>query len=902
MPIAVKCPGCKAQFRLADELAGKKMRCQKCGQLFAAPAAKPAVEAPPPPIDDPPAAPPISLSLDDALPASAAPAPARVVPSEPAVMEAILAPPPPTNSEEILDAIVVDQAPPPQPPSSSRRSPPPLDSRPEREEARPARHRRAGDLPRHSNAGAAALAVLMIGFAAVVIVAGFVGLWFMLDLGHAGNRAVLPAGPPPQIMPPNNGIIKGGPGNNPFIPKLPLDANGRASHIANVAPGGDCTHGVFLLQNQRYNLLVASGFSPRVMVHDDTGQIIAQREGETNNLLTFVPTRTGEHTIHVLDTLFLGGNVTITFTPADNPPPAPIVLGANPHFHTEGVLRVQDPVSERFAYGPSHVYSLNVKPGEKYKFVVAPIDFRPVLRLQNGAAMLHEMAAGPVGNLEYTYTVPPGIGALTVHVVSQGNLLGRYRLDVDRLSQEEKPGPRTVVFDGGSAYHRDENLGPGDPVEGELGRAKTYLIPMEKGRGYNIDMKSMQLSPRLSFFDPNGQLIIQDEHSGGESNARILFDPKESGQYRLVVSDVKKETGAFSIDIAQVPLPTSMAVNQPLPTAKRQEAGCDITETSLPRGMSRAFTFAWAPGGKAFFMLDRDGVLHRIRYPDFVEDRRVQFAAEQVQIHATAAGLLVAPFASRELLLFDPDDLQLKRRLPRMGGTGILAAPELSYVFVSATFSKKEGGQAPGLVRHELLAPNMISFPFNKLPTTTQFLALSADGKTMVGRKDDHLMTWQVEDKRLVGTQAGTRYFRTWTNQNPPLIISKDGKLVLHPINNKLAPPDDIKPGPDSGYGIAAYRPGDFKEPAFVLDTGYVGSAAAIDPKTGLVCAFTKGKGFVLVDETGKTVRALQISTRGTKINQAVTRMEFHPHDGKLLAFFGSIAAPKAMLIEMPRE
>ena len=60
MPITTSCPGCKALFRLPEELAGKNVRCQKCERLFlvpllgleskAAPASEPvATQIPPAP-------------------------------------------------------------------------------------------------------------------------------------------------------------------------------------------------------------------------------------------------------------------------------------------------------------------------------------------------------------------------------------------------------------------------------------------------------------------------------------------------------------------------------------------------------------------------------------------------------------------------------------------------------------------------------------------------------------------------------------------------------------------------------------------------------------------------------------------------------------------------------------
>ena len=863
MPIATKCPKCKALFRLADDLAGQRVRCENCGQLFAVPtpksASRPAPASQPPataPVAAPaPAAPtpPISLSLDDPLPALPAPAEAiNVEPAKPEVVEAIVVGPP-AAAEEIFDATVVEE--PAEPARKSGRKPPPINE-PEISD-RPVRRKRAADLPRHSTAGATALALLGVLLLGALIVAVYSGIWFVFGLGDA-NKVILP---PPMVnqkpLPP----MEVEPG------KRLLLENGKAVVTDNVPAGGELVYSVFVQQNQRFNLLVAGPFMPNVRVQDGNRTIASRRRDARASLLR-AATHRQPHDSHCQSAVRRWKRHA-ELRPASNMFPMQISLAFNPNFQTERTLQLEDPVSEDFAYGPSHQYLLtNLKPGEKYQIKAASTAFLPVLRLQNGGALIQELYAPP--DPECVYTAAPGMGALSIHVVSQGNAFGKYTLQVTRLTEQEKPGPRNVAFDAVGLYHRDERLADDDPLDANLGRVKTYLIAMEKGLGYNIEMKSGQIDAHLSLFDPQGALVAKDDDSGGDYNARILFDPKASGQYRLLAADFRKLTGAYSIDIARVTLPKSTAVEQPLLTAKRREADCDVVEASLVRGIAGQSTFSWSADGKAFFLFDREGWLRRIRYPEFIEDQRMPFPQEQAQIHLTAEGLLVSTTNARELLILDPQNLQLKRRLPRLG-SAVLASPTLSHVFVEARFTKVAGAGRPGLLRHDLTKPGMVPFPFLNLPLTTQFLALSPDGKHLFGRKEDRLMRWRVAEKTIVSEEAGTRYFRSWTDLNPPLILSKDGKLLLHPINNRQLPKDDIKPGPASDYGIAGYRSGDFKEPAFVLDTGFASSAAAIDPKTGLVCTFSKTKGFVLADAQGKIVRELPIKTRAGKINQAVT-------------------------------
>jgi predicted Zn finger-like uncharacterized protein len=50
MPIRVQCPGCAAEYKLADTLAGKKIRCKKCEAIVPVPKAEQEVVALPAPV------------------------------------------------------------------------------------------------------------------------------------------------------------------------------------------------------------------------------------------------------------------------------------------------------------------------------------------------------------------------------------------------------------------------------------------------------------------------------------------------------------------------------------------------------------------------------------------------------------------------------------------------------------------------------------------------------------------------------------------------------------------------------------------------------------------------------------------------------------------------------------
>jgi serine protease Do len=63
-------------------------------------------------------------------------------------------------------------------------------------------------------------------------------------------------------------------------------------------------------------------------------------------------------------------------------------------------------------------------------------------------------------------------------------------------------------------------------------------------------MKSTQIDSYLFLEDLNGNVLAQDDDSGGFPNARIIYTPSYSGYYNVVATSFKQgETGAYTIYI-----------------------------------------------------------------------------------------------------------------------------------------------------------------------------------------------------------------------------------------------------------------------------------------------------------------------------------------------------------------
>jgi len=73
---------------------------------------------------------------------------------------------------------------------------------------------------------------------------------------------------------------------------------------------------------------------------------------------------------------------------------------------------------------------------------------------------------------------------------------------------------------------------------------------MKAGRYYIIDMvKSSKIDPYLYLEGPNAKVVAQDDDSGGNLNARIVYQPTTDGEYRVIATTLSPATGEFTLTV-----------------------------------------------------------------------------------------------------------------------------------------------------------------------------------------------------------------------------------------------------------------------------------------------------------------------------------------------------------------
>jgi hypothetical protein len=193
--------------------------------------------------------------------------------------------------------------------------------------------------------------------------------------------------------------------------------------------------------------------------------------------------------------------------------------------------------------------SVNVKKGRLCRIDLTSEDFDPYLRLFDGKkrllaedddsgetlnARLYVIASADAAwHLEASSFLPGDQGAYELTVRSQasagdndGQLVFRGQLTKHDKTDRRRPGCHTQVI---------------------------HAV-LEKGTRYTIDLESREFDAFLRVEDFRKKLLAEDDDSGKDFNARVVFTPPETATYRFVVTTfAPATTGAFQFKFRSEP-------------------------------------------------------------------------------------------------------------------------------------------------------------------------------------------------------------------------------------------------------------------------------------------------------------------------------------------------------------
>lgn len=499
MPIVTTCPSCSAVFNLPEELAGQQVRCQRCAHTFVVP-------LPESPISEP------------------------------------------TVAEEPPTAAVPESPPKPIPPR-----------------------------PGSSVAGLLVLVALFLF--ALVGASAFAVVWTIVHLGPAPQISSAPL-PRPLVEVRNDDERKPRDAKDrvkdkkvglpPVVPaQIFVGPDGRVNMNGRIDQPLGFDHlrwnneGPYRLlkmplqQDKTYNFHVASNdFTPRIRIFDGE-KLAAERVGvgpfnAWRVMLSFRPPRTGEYLIHINSLeRFPVGFFFMNIAPEIRPGPISADLTVKATYTHFGQLRIEDPLDASAKnHGPYCEYDVTLDADKDYSMAVScQLNVTPILQIHEDKRVIETIGERKFEFNDFRVATsyrPPVTGKYRIRVTSKDFALGTYTLTINTKAV----AVQTILasLDGTGVYTDQRALSPSDPKLGVRGHYKAYLVTLEQGKKYRIEMTQKESATSLLLFDPAEQKV------GDQTNAPLMFTAQRSGVHRLhVVAPLPKARESYSLRIAIEP-------------------------------------------------------------------------------------------------------------------------------------------------------------------------------------------------------------------------------------------------------------------------------------------------------------------------------------------------------------
>jgi hypothetical protein len=143
-------------------------------------------------------------------------------------------------------------------------------------------------------------------------------------------------------------------------------------------------------------------------------------------------------------------------------------------------------------------------------------------------------------------------------IVSSGGGVGEYLLKVAPavpilVLKNYEPAKAIDIAKGGGFEHANKltDKDPRDRVRQQM-FAKIFLVNMVKDRVYTIDMMSRQFDAFLRLEDSAGKQLAEDDDSGGNLDALVIFRAPATGTYRIITTSFAGNTqGDFLLRVQE---------------------------------------------------------------------------------------------------------------------------------------------------------------------------------------------------------------------------------------------------------------------------------------------------------------------------------------------------------------
>lgn len=347
------------------------------------------------------------------------------------------------------------------------------------------------------------------------------------------------------------------------------------------------------------------------------------------------------------------------------------------------------------------------------------------------------------------------------------------------------PGSITVVFGPDGIYRNNNSITEVDVRNRDNKKHKSYLVQMERGRTYHIDMTSGAFDSYLYLADPANRVVAQDDDGGGYPSARIVHVAKMDGLYRIEATSLNGGSiGAFGLSIRRAGAPIAAAPEMKpgawVVKSNNVVGVLSVTDTHLtcpPDGDPQNMPVCWDGAGQNFYVLQNGRDLSRVGLLDMKINAQVALPSLAWHLALSSEGVVAMLNNGADVWVFDSQTLQVRNKFkppaPKFGAPAPVR-------FVAAPASPQLIAWNGSYWRLDLRTGQRDNLDTGTAPaaatTNVRAMAESPDGKYLcVQGSDSAYHRFRIADTKLIHEGSAPALSKTAVSR---INISHDSKRI----------------------------------------------------------------------------------------------------------------------------
>jgi len=201
---------------------------------------------------------------------------------------------------------------------------------------------------------------------------------------------------------------------------------------------------------------------------------------------------------------------------------------------------------------PCKHFTLDMKKGETYQIDMVSKKIDSYLRLEDSdnKELAHDDDGGGFPDARIVFQCSKDGNYRIIGTTFDGGT-GPFTLTVVQKGAAKVAGGELKFKDGAASVDAKlDNTDNKDTVR-KQSLCKIYTVKLAKGKTYQIDMVSKAIDSYLRLEDAKGTELAQDDDGGGFPDARIVFECKEDGVYRIIATTFAPAEGEFTLSVKE---------------------------------------------------------------------------------------------------------------------------------------------------------------------------------------------------------------------------------------------------------------------------------------------------------------------------------------------------------------